>query len=122
MATIKKFLDKSSWITGQLTASATREDAEPWRGLVIFVASSSIEACEVHYTPEGYPTTNEALAAAVALSARLFPPGAPRELDGPSLRVLGELGDRDAGRLLQPQPQRLNLGCDAALGDSLRGV
>lgn len=79
MVTIKKFLDKSSWITGSLVASATREDGEQWRGLVTFVATNSPAEGEMHYTAEEYPTANEALDAARALVNKLFPPGAPRE-------------------------------------------
>ena len=79
MVTAKKFLDESRWIEGELVVGATREDVEPWRGLVTFIASRPTNESEVHYTPNGYPTAHEALAAAKRLAARLFPPGAPRE-------------------------------------------
>ena len=78
MATIKKYVDKTHFITGQLMASAMRDLDGPWHGLVTFFTMHSLEDCETHYTPTGYATADEALGAAMALAARLFPPGEPR--------------------------------------------
>ena len=57
MATSKKYVDETHFITGQLTASATRDLTGPWYGMVTFFTMHSLEDCETHYTP-GYPTAD----------------------------------------------------------------